>query len=146
MKFKGHIDINQTIEIVTQLFADPNSKKEYQDDFIRAELLSGEEGKEGAHSKLFYKDQNREMILEETIIKNNLPTSFEAFYHHEHMDNTMKCRFIALGKNQTRYETEVEYTRMNWIIPKLMAILFPSIYKKQARKWMENFKAYAERQ
>ena len=49
-------------------------------------------------------------------------------------------------KNKTRYESEVEYTRINWLVPKLMAILFPNMYRKPAQKWIDNFRAFAEKQ
>lgn len=62
------------------------------------------------------------------------------------MDNTMKCNFTALGDKKTKYEFEYEYTRINWIMPKLMAILFPSMYRKPAEKWLRQFKEFAERQ
>jgi len=109
-------------------------------------LISGEEGKDGAISKMYYKNGKHEMELTETIIANKLPNTFEAFYHHKHMDNTMKCTFTVLNTNLTRYETEVEYTRINWVLPRLIAILFPSMYKKPAKKWMNNFKEFAEKQ
>ncbi len=146
MKYNGSIDINQPINKVTELFADPKNLKEYQDGFIRKELISGKEGDEGAVSKMYYKYGNRDMELTETITQNRLPDSFEASYHHKHMDNTMKCTFTALNDNQTRYQYEFEYTRINWIMPKLMAILFPSMYRKQGEKWMKQFKEFVERQ
>ena len=70
------------------------------------------------------------MILTETISSNNLPDSFEANYYHEHIDNTMKCKFTELEATKTRYEYEFEYTRISWFMPKLMTILFPGIYKR----------------
>lgn len=146
MKFKGSIEIKKPILLVTELFADTNSLKEYQDGFVRKELVSGQEGKNGAISKMYYKYGSRDMILTETIINNNLPDSFEAFYHHKHMDNTMKCQFKALDTNLTKYEYEFEYTRMNWIMPKLIAILFPGMYRKQGEKWIRQFKEFVERQ
>lgn len=146
MRHKGSIEINKPIEVVTKLFADPNSPKEYQDGFVSKELLSGNEGQKGAISKMYYKYGNRDMILTETIIYNNLPSSFEANYHHKHMDNSMKCSFIETGPDKTRYDYEFEYTRISWLMPKLMAILFPGIYRKQGEKWMKQFKEFVERQ
>jgi len=146
MKFKGSIDINQSLEKVTSLFIDPKNLKEYQEGFDRKELISGEEGKDGAISKMYYKNGKHEMELTETIVSNKLPYTFEAFYHHKHMDNTMKCTFTALDNNLTRYESEIEYTRINWFLPRLMAILFPGMYKKPAKRWMDNFKEFAEKQ
>ncbi|PKV51661.1 hypothetical protein ATE84_3752 [Aquimarina sp. MAR_2010_214] len=146
MKHKGYIEIDQSLDKVAELFANPDNLKEYQDGFIKKELISGEKGKVGAISKMFYKHGKHDMELIETITKNELPYSFEASYHHKHMDNTMKCNFISLGERKTKYEFEYEYTRINWIMPKLMAILFPSMYRKPAEKWLSQFKEFAERQ
>lgn len=144
MKYKGSIDINKPQHIVVKLFADSSRLGEWQDGFQRKELVSGESGQVGAVSKMYYKYGKRDMELTESITKNNLPDSFEAFYHHKHMDNTMKCTFVPIDANKTRYEYEFEYTRMSWVIPKLMAILFPGMYRKQGEKWMRQFKEVAE--
>lgn len=146
MKFKGFVDINQSRDKVVAFFADPKYLGEYQEGFVRKELVSGAEGKDGAISKMYYKMGKQNMELTETITTNRLPDTFEAHYHHVHMDNTMKCTFIALNDKQTRYEYEFEYTRINWVMPKLMAILFPGVYKKPAQRWMNNFKEFVEKQ
>ncbi len=146
MKYAGSIEIDKPVEIVTKLFADPKSLKEYQDGFVKKELVSGEEGKVGTISKMYYQYGNRDMELTETITSNQLPHSFEAAYHHKHMDNTMKCTFIPLGDSKTQYKYEFEYTRINWFMPKLMAILFPGMYRKQGEKWMRQFKEFVEKQ
>jgi hypothetical protein len=122
---------------VVELFADPNSLKEYQDGFQKKELVSGQMGQEGAVSKMYYKYGKRDMELTETITKNSLPDSFGAFYHHKHMDNNKKCKFVPLGDSKTRYEYEFEYIRISWIMPKLMAILFPRNVQKTRRKMDE---------
>jgi len=146
MKYAGSIEINKPIDLVTRLFADPNSLKEYQDGFVKKEIQSGQAGEEGAVSKMYYQYGKRAMVLTETVVANNLPASFEAFYHHKHMDNTMKCTFTALGEHKTRYEYAYEYTRLNWVMPRLMAIFFPNIYRKQGDKWMQQFKDFVEKQ
>ncbi len=146
MKFQGYVDIKQPKDKVAALFADPQHYGEYQDGFEKKELISGEAGQEGAISMYYYRYGKQLMELEETVTTNNLPDSFEAYYHHKHMDNTMKCRFTALEENLTRYEYEFEYTRMNWVMPRLIAILFPGVYRRQGEKWMRQFKEFAERQ
>ena len=146
MKYKGSKEINKPLEEVTKFFADPQYLGEYQDGFVKKELISGEAGKEGAVSQMFYEHGGREMLLTETITSNKLPHSFEAFYSHKHMDNTMKCQFTALDRNRTRYDYEYEYVRMEWFMPKLIAILFPSVYRKQGEKWMQQFKEFVEKQ
>ena len=146
MNFKGHKDIKKPIEKVAAYFADPKYLGEYQDGFLRKELVSGDEGQEGAISKMYYQMGKREMELTETITSNQLPHSFEGFYHHLHMDNTMKVKFEAIDANTTRYHYDIEYTRINWVMPKLMAILFPGMYRKQGEKWMQQFKEFVEQQ
>ena len=146
MKFIGSKEINKSRDEVVMYFADPQYLGEYQDGFIRKELISGELGKEGTVSKMYYKQGKRDLELTETITSNRLPDTFEASYHHIHMDNTMKCTFVELDDQKTRYEYEFEYTRINWIMPRLIAILFPGLYRKQAEKWMLQFKEFVEKQ
>ena len=146
MKHQGSIDINKPQGVVAECFINPEYLKEYQDGFLRKELVSGKPAEVGTISKMYYEYGKNEMELTETVVANNLPNDFEAFYHHKHMDNTMKCKFTPLDDNKTRYEYEFEYTRINWVMPRLMAILFPSMYKKPAEKWMNQFKAFVEKQ
>jgi hypothetical protein len=146
MKFKVAKDINQPQQLVAQLFADPNNLKEYQEGFIRKEVISGIAGKDGTISKMYYKTNKYEMELTETIVSNKLPDTFEANYHHKNMDNAMRCSFIAMDDLTTRYEMECEYTAFRGFIPKILGLFFPKIFKKQVQKWMVNFKNFAEKQ
>lgn len=146
MKFKCSIDIDQPRDLVVRYFSDPQYLKEYQDGFMKKESVSGAEGENGAVAKMYYQQGKREMELTETIIANQLPESIEAFYQHIHMENTMKCTFIELNANQTRYEAEIHYVWMSWFIPRLMGILFPGMFRKQVEKWMKNFKVFVEKQ
>ena len=144
MKISGSKIINQSRNIVTSLFVDPSYLGNYQDGFIKKELLEGKQGENGAVSKMYYKYGKHDMVLTETITNNNLPDTFEAFYHHKHMDNTMKCTFTEIDAKTTQYDYEFEYTRINWVLPKLMSILFPGMYRKQGEKWMKQFKDFVE--
>ena len=85
------------------------------------------------------------MELLETITSNRLPDEFSAHYKHTRMENTMTIRFVEIeGGAATRFECEVEYTKFNGIMPKLMGLLFRGMFRKQAQKWFDQFKAYAE--
>ncbi|RMA66301.1 SRPBCC family protein [Ulvibacter antarcticus] len=146
MKFKGLIDIDQPREKVVALFKDPKYLGEYQEGFIRKEYINGLKGENGAVSKVFYKHGKGEMELTETIISNNLPESFYASYQHKHMDNTLKSTFTSLSPTKTRYETQGEYTAFRGFIPKMLGLFFPKMFEKQAQKWLNNFKVFAEKQ
>jgi len=146
MKFNGAVEIAKPRAEVVKYFSDPAYLGEYQDGFVKKEFESGNEGRDGAISKMYYQQGNRKLELTETITANRLPNTFEAHYHHIHMDNTMKCTFVEIDEQNTRYEYEFEYTRINWFMPKLIAILFPSMYRKQGEKWMKQFKEFVEKQ
>lgn len=145
MKFKYSVDIQAPIDKVVSVFIDPSFRSEYQEGYVDSELLEGEEGQNGAVSKIYFKNNKNEMKLIETIVSNQLPARFEAFYHHKHMDNTHITSFISLDANTTRYTTEGEYIRISWIMPKLLSLLMPSMFSKPAQRWMNNFKALVEK-
>jgi hypothetical protein len=145
MKIEGHIDIRQARDIVAELFADPKRLGEYQEGFLRKEVQRGEPGQDGTVSRMYYRQGKGEMELIETITANRLPDSFAAEYHHKAMDNTMLVRFEALGPALTRYHYEYEYTELRGFLPKLIARLLPSVFRKPAEKWLRNFKEVAER-
>ena len=41
MKYKGSVIINKPREVVAELFINPNYNKEYQDGFVKKELIGG---------------------------------------------------------------------------------------------------------
>jgi hypothetical protein len=144
MKFNYTLVINKPRAVVIEHFLSPTTLKACQDGFIKKELVSGTAHQTGAVSKMYYNINNKEMELTETITANKLPDTFEAFYHHKHTDNTLKCTFTELNKNQTKYSIEGEYTAVRGLIVKLIFFLFPGMFKKPAKKWTDNFKNYVE--
>jgi uncharacterized membrane protein len=144
MKFSCSITINQPRENVVAYFINPEYLGEYQEGFIKKELVSGVAGQNGAISKMYYKMGKGEMQLTETILSNNLPESFSSKYHHKHTDNTMKCIFTIVDDNSTQYDSEIEYTAFRGFVINVMAKLFPSFFKKQVQKWLNNFKVFVE--
>ena len=144
MKFYSSIIINAPREKVVKYFNDPSNLSKYQDTFLRKELINGEFQKEGSQSMMYYQQGKGEMELKETIVESNLPDSFKGLYEHKHMDNTLEVTFTDLGNNQTKYETFTHYTRIDWIIPRIVMTLFKGQFKKIANKWNENFKKLVE--
>ena len=142
MKFTCTVEINAPLDLVAQIFEDPEQQKHFQDGFLSKELLSGTPGDIGAKSRLVYK----RLELIETIIENNLPHDFKALYEHKHTTNTMAVNFTVLDYQTTRYSSEIEYTKFNGFVVNVMVKLFPSLFKKQVQKWMNQFKIYVESQ
>ena len=145
MKFSASVDIDLPRDKVAALFADPKHLKDYHPGFIRKELVSGTPGEKGTVSIMYYQFRKHEMELKETVLSNDLPNSFNGLYEHKHMDNTMQSTFVALNDHQTRYTADIHYTRIAWVMPRLMTIVFPNMFKKQTQKWLYSFKEFAER-
>ena len=144
MKFSCQVEIKSPIEQVLKLYNDVDNLKEWQDGFVSHQHLNGKPGQNGAQSHLTYQSGKRKIELTETIIENKLPEKLLATYEHEHMDNTMLTEFTELDNHNTLYKVEVNYYRFHSIIPKLMAWLFPSMFKNQVQKWLKQFKAFVE--
>jgi len=64
---------------------------------------------------------------------------------HEHMINTLTHSFSEINAGITRYNADEEYAKFNGFMIKLMARLFPGMFKKQVHKWLVNFKIHAEK-
>ena len=145
MQFVCFVDIDLSVEKVVELYDNTENLKEWQDGFLRIQQISGLPGQPVAKARLFFKQGKNELELVETIIVKDLPTEMIAEYIHKHMTNLKTDRFISLGENKTRWESEINYTQFNGFMPKLTAFLFPGMFKKPVQKWMDQFKTFAEK-
>jgi len=146
MRFTGSVDVDRPLQEVVDLFADLDNRIHYQDGFESWELVSGTAGEDGAVYKLHYNNRGRPMELTETVVANRLPDSYEAFYEHSHMDNTLTTRFTAIDEHRTRYEIDGEYTAFRGFMPNLISRVMPGMFTKPSQRWLDNFKAFAEQQ
>ena len=140
MKFTSVININKPIKEVTEAFLDPECMRQSHEGFIGKELISGNPNEVGAKYKLIYK----KFEMTETITINDLPHSFSGLYEHSHMTNTMNSTFEAISDKETKFSSEIEYIKFNGFAIKVMAKLFPGMFKKQVNKWLKRFKVYVE--
>lgn len=144
MQFECLVVINLPIDEVVELWKDPNNLKHWQEGLVSYEPLEGTKGTVGAKSRYIYEQGKRRMEITETIQAMNLPHEMKGLYEHEHMDNTMLNRFEAISENQTKWTAEIDYFAMHGFVAKVMAQLFPGLFKKQTQKWLDRFKAFAE--
>jgi len=144
MKFSCTVDINLPRKKVIELWDNEEHLGQWQTGFLNFQQLSGEKGKDGAKAIMTYDFRGRPMEIQETILANNLPDSFSGKYEHKHMDNTMYNSFVALDANTTRWQADVEYVQFKAFVPKMMAKLFPGMFRKQTQTWLDQFKAFAE--
>jgi len=146
MKFQCHVDIDAPRAQVVKLFDSIDNLKEWQDGFESFETIAGQQGEVGAKAKITYIMRGKPMELIETITVKDLPREFSGTYEHVHMDNSMRNVFEELGDGtRTRYTAHVEYTALKSFMVRVMAKLFPGMFKKQVQKWLDQFKAFVER-
>ncbi len=144
MKYQCSIEINESLAKVVEYWDNPDLFSNWQDGFQNIEILEGTKNSVGAKSKILFKQGKRELELIETILTNDLPNQKKALYEHVHMTNTQTTKFEVIDAKTTRYVSEVEYTQFNGFMPKMMAKLFPKMFKKQSQKWMDQFKIFVE--
>jgi len=145
MKFTCSVVIAKNRDDVVHLFDNPDNLQHWQDGFISLKHSSGTPGKAGAQSTIRYDIRGKKMDMLETVTKRNPPEEFHGTYEGDFGKNTMHNYFDVLGPESTRWRSELEYLEMNGFIMKTMAFLMPSIFKKQTQKWMDQFKAFAEK-
>ena len=143
MKYTCTVEIDLPIEKTAQLWNDEAYFSSWQDGFQSIELLSGEKDTIGAKSRILI-DGKQKMELIETIQLCNLPKEKKALYEHIHMTNTQHTQFEKINSIKTKFTSTVEYTKFNGFMIKVMAKLFPGMFKKQSQKWMDQFKTFAE--
>lgn len=144
LKFTCTVDIDLPLQKVIELWDKPENLKYWQDGFQKMVHISGEEGRPGSKAEMFYIMNGREMILTETIVVNELPHEFTGYYESEKTQNTMENLFTELSPQSTRWEANINYTLLKGLIINLIVKLYPSMFKKQTQKWMDQFKAFAE--
>ena len=143
MKFDYSVTINAPLEKVVTFFNNTDYYPHWFASFVSYEQLSGNYAEVGAKAKVMFKNN---MEITETILINNLPHEKTMLSEHKHMTNTMKNTFEEVNASTTRYTVEIEYTKFVGFMPKLMAKLFPSIFKNGTKKMADDFKKFVESQ
>ncbi|MBC9798544.1 SRPBCC family protein [Sinomicrobium weinanense] len=144
MKFSESIEIDRPVETVVRLFTNPDHLGQWMDGFQNIEHLSGTPGTQGAKSRLTFQTGKRKMEMTETITAIDLPKEMSFTYDAGTVFNTVRNRFEKLKENRTRLVVDTEY-RFKGIM-KFIAPLMSGVFKKQTRKYLGDFKEFAENQ
>lgn len=144
MKFTCTVDINLPMNRVLELWLDESNNHAWQDGFKSKELIEGNQDEIGSKYRIILEQGNRKMELIETLLSNDLPKERKSLVEHIHMDNTQLVRFEAISDEKTRYVSEIEYIKFKHFVPRIMAKLFPKMFKTQVQKWLDQFKTFAE--
>ncbi len=144
MKYTEEIHINRPVDDVVSLFDSQESLVEWMEGLESFNHIDGMPGEVGARSKLVFKLGKREIEMIETITVRNLPDEFSGTYEADEVLNTLTNRFFKDGEDRTRMVLECEFEFRN-LLMKIMGFIMPWAFRKQTRKNLAAFKAFAER-
>lgn len=144
MKYTCEIVVGIAREELVKKLYDPENMKHWQRGLLGYEPISGSPGEEGSRTRLDYVMGKREMTMVETVIKKALPEEFHATYDAKGVHNLQKNFFQEIHPNTTKWISQSEFHFSSMGL-KLMSWLMPGAFKKQSRKYMEDFKNFAEK-
>ncbi|MBT8295785.1 MAG: SRPBCC family protein [Gramella sp.] len=142
MKYHQEITINKPRKEVVAKFSNPDNMKHWQRGFIFIKPINGNPGEDGSQNLLKYKMGKREVEMPETIIKNDLPQEFNATYEAKGVYNYQVNKFSPTLEKTTLWSSYSEFEFNGFM--KLIGWFMPGAFKKQSRKYMEDFKAFVE--
>ena len=143
MKFNVEVIIDLPREEVIKKMDNVDNMKHWQRGLVSAEHISGTPGQVGAKMKLNYEFGKRKMELIESITKNNFPDEFNATYTTKGMNNIQENVFEETADGKTKWTSICEFIPASFMM-RVMATLMPGAFKKQSKKYMEDFKNFAE--
>jgi hypothetical protein len=144
MTYSVELTINLPPADVARKMDSIENLKHWQHGLTSAEHISGTPGEVGAKMQLNYKFGKRSMQLVETISKRNFPKEFHATYETKGMYNIQENSFEETPEGNTKWVSKCEFIPTNFMM-RVMTSLMPGAFKKQSRKYMEDFKNFAEK-
>ena len=143
MKYRLELDLDVPRTRVVELFLDPGSLSEWQPDLVSFEHVSGEAPRAvGAVNRQVHRMGRREVVMTETITEHDYPERFAATYEADKVWNLIENRFTEASAGTTRWILDCEFKCSGFV--RVMAALFPGMFRKQTEKFMRMFKEFAE--
>lgn len=153
MKYTLSIEIARPRQDVVDLLSDPAQMPKWLRGLLLHEPVNGVHGQLGTTSRVVFQMGKQRMEATETITRVDpadlcaIPTSVVVHYDREIVGGGMwqaqRDRIIDAGPNKTLWESETEF-RFDGLAMRLIALLMPSMLRKQSKQHMEDFKAFAE--
>ncbi|ALG84904.1 SRPBCC family protein [Gordonia phthalatica] len=153
MKYTISIEIDRPRNKVVELLSDPAQMPKWLRGLISHEPIEGVHGQLGAVSHVVFQTGKQQMEATETVTRVDpidpqpAPATTAVRYEREiaaqGMWQAQRDRLIDAGPNRTLWESESEF-RFDGLVMRLFGLLIPSVFRKQSRRHMEDFKAFAE--
>lgn len=142
MKYTSEVIIDLPVNKVIELFDNSDNMFKWQKGLQSFDHVSGTPGEEGAVSKLKFKTKKREMEMQETIMKKNLPESFNFLFEAKGVQNWNDNRFESISDGQTKWRQSNVFKGKGMI--KVFMTIMPGMFRKQTLQYMNDFKTFAE--
>lgn len=143
MKYTLSNTINGSLNNITQKMTNPDGTKQWTEGLQTIEQISGEYCNVGSKRKLHYLFKNKELIIIETILEQNLPTQIKFAYDSEMGRNIVELIFEQLPNNRVKQTSNTTMELKGKM--KLFGFIFKPVFKKQSKKYMTAFKKYVEK-
>lgn len=142
MKYSQDIIIDLPREEVIKIFNNQENAFKWMEGLQSWDAVSGEQGTEGAVSKMVFKNKKRELEMQETILKKELPDRINFLFEAKGVQNWNDNHFEAISDHQTKW-TQSNVFKLKGFM-KLFGLLGSGMFKKQSLKHMNAFKSFAE--
>ncbi|GAA3513196.1 SRPBCC family protein [Actinocatenispora rupis] len=153
MKYTVSIEIAVPRQDVVDLLSDPAQMPKWLRGLVLHEPVNGVHGHLGTTSRVVFQTGRQRMEATETITRVDpadlraIPRSVVVHYDREIVGGGMwqaqRDRIIDAGPSTTLWESESEF-QFDGLVMRLIALLLPSMFRKQSKQHMEDFKAFAE--
>jgi hypothetical protein len=153
MKYTVSIEIAVPRERVAQLLADPAHLPMWLRGLVLHEPVSGTHGQVGTESRVVMQMGTQTMEATETITRrepanlHGIPRDSVVHFDREivakGMWSTARERLTEVGPETTLWESENEH-RFSSVPMRLVGLVVPGAFRKQTRRHMQDFKAFAE--
>lgn len=145
MKYHVEIIINRPIDEVVEKFTNRKNDKLWMQGFVEKQPITGDEGELGAKCKVVFQMGKRRIEMIEEITKKDLPRNYVTTYSTQSVFNIVKNSFKKIDDHSTLHKTQQEFQFKTFMM-KFMAALMPGMFKKQSKKYLQDFKSFVEKE
>src|SRR5690349_21526127 len=129
MKFSHETILERPIDVVWKAFDNPDNLKIWMPTVTKFELISGEQGRPGAISRMTFNENGRTFVMDEIIVSRQEPYEFSGEYNAGHGSNKVGNRFESTAGGQTKWTMDTEFTFTGFF--RLLAPLMKGMIRKR---------------
>ncbi len=142
MTFTIDIEIDRPLDHVWEAFTDRSLMARWQTTLRAVEPISGNPGEIGTVTRLTYREAGRDVVMDETVVECEKPTSLVCNLSSSMMGSTLANRFTSLAGGRTRWVVHCDIRfRGLW---KLLGLFGRRMIVRKTRFDMERFKQLVE--